>query len=595
MAHWSENPSKLKINHSFLDRVDDLYNNVSKESDVYLLRFPANRTDADAVSSFNYIDKITEWLTELKSNATLCILTSVPDAARLEPRLDKSFKFQLWIAIRNKTNIQGFTKESLWNSHSALLVCTKYKSSLKHTKTRIAYTYCPACGKTTKDYGGKKHIYHEYGTLISDVWRDIEIEPSGTPNILIERLSDLFGINGYKSLEFIDFAQCKELLPNTPEILHDHMLLFKYPKRKIEISGKLINGDCISELKNIPDNSIDFCFADPPYNLDKKYDSFSDSMEAIKYFAWCDEWLSELSRIIKPGCTVVVLNIPLWSIRHYQHLVTKLNFQSWIVWEALGFPVRMIMPSHYTLLCFSKGQPRKLPGLVRNDFSDIENESIHPLSESYCLRQSCIFTRKRNGIQDRSMVSNIWYDIHRLKHNSKRVDHPTQLPPMLMRRLYTLFTNPNEVVLDCFNGSGTSTLVAEQMDRRFIGIELSKKYHTLAKRRHEELCSGKDPFGKRDNIPQAKNSPIDRLPKQHYQVSKKVLQLDVKRISQIIRKLPTREDVVRLSKYDISLYDNYFISWGEVCAAARSTGMSELPSKKQKKNLHQIVAFEETI
>ena len=111
----------------------------------------------------------------------------------------------------------------------------------------------------------------------------------------------MFGINGYKSLEFIDFAQCKELLPNTPEILHDHMLLFKYPKRKIEISGKLINGDCISELKNIPDNSIDFCFADPPYNLDKKYDSFSDSMEAIKYFAWCDEWLSELSRIIKTG------------------------------------------------------------------------------------------------------------------------------------------------------------------------------------------------------------------------------------------------------------------------------------------------------
>jgi site-specific DNA-methyltransferase (adenine-specific) len=595
MAHWSENSNKLKINHSFLDRVDDLYNNINKESDVYLLRFPANRTDSDAVASANYIDKITEWLTGLKSNATLCILTSTPDAVRLETCLDKFFKFQLWIAIKNKTSAQGFTKESLGNSHSTLLVCTKYRGSLKHTKTRIAYTYCPACEKTTKDYGGKKHIYHKYGTLISDVWRDIEIDPSGTLNILIERLSDLFGINEYKSLEFIDFTRCEELLPHTPRIVHDQIPIFNYPKSKIEINSKLINGDCISELKNIPDNSVDFCFADPPYNLDKKYDSFSDSMEAIKYFAWCDEWLSELARILKPGCTMVVLNIPLWSIRHYQHLVTKLSFQSWIVWEALGFPVRMIMPSHYTLLCFSKGQPRKLPGLFRNNFSDIENESIHPLSESYCLRQSCIFTRKRKGIQDRSIVTNLWYDIHRLKHNSKRVDHPTQLPPMLMKRLYTLFTNPNEVVLDCFNGSGTSTLVAEQMGRRFIGIELSKKYHTLAKRRHEELRSGKDPFGKRDSIPQAKNSPVDRLPKQHYQVSKKILQLDVKRISQLIRKLPTREDVIRLSKYDISLYDNYFLSWGEVCAAARSTGMSELSSKKQKKNMHQIVAFEETI
>jgi len=287
MAHWSENRNKLKINHSSLDRVDDLYNNINKDADVYLLRFPANRNDADAVASIDYIDKITEWLVGLKSNTTLCILTSAPDAARIEPRLNKFFKFQLWIAIKNKTNTQGISNESLENSHSALLVCTKYKGSLKHTKTRIAYTYCPACGKTTKDYGGKKHIYHEYGTLISDVWRDIEIEPSGTPNILIERLSDLFGISEYQGFEFIDFSRCKELFPHTLGVLHDQIPLFRYSKTKIEINSKLINGDCISELKNIPDNSVEFCFADPPYNLDKKYDSFSDSIEIIKYFAWC--------------------------------------------------------------------------------------------------------------------------------------------------------------------------------------------------------------------------------------------------------------------------------------------------------------------
>jgi site-specific DNA-methyltransferase (adenine-specific) len=148
---------------------------------------------------------------------------------------------------------------------------------------------------------------------------------------------------------------------------------------------------------------------------------------------------------------------------------------------------------------------------------------------------------------------------------------------MLMRRLIALFTRHGEVVLDCFNGAGTTTLVAHQMGRRFIGIELSKQYHELALLRHQQLASGLDPFAKRDEIPIAKNSPVPRLPKQKYVVSKKALQLEIKRIAQILGRLPTREEVQMMARYPIELYDRYFISWGEACAAARTTGMSDLP------------------
>ena len=65
------------------------------------------------------------------------------------------------------------------------------------------------------------------------------------------------------------------------------------------------------------------------------------------------------------------------------------------------------------------------------------------------------------------------------------------------------------------------------------------------------------------------------MPKQQYEVSKKTLQLDVKRIAQQLGRLPTREDVRQMSKYSIDYFDNYFASWGEVCAAARTTGMTE--------------------
>jgi site-specific DNA-methyltransferase (adenine-specific) len=146
-----------------------------------------------------------------------------------------------------------------------------------------------------------------------------------------------------------------------------------------------------------------------------------------------------------------------------------------------------------------------------------------------------------------------------------------------MRRLFALFTKPGEIILDCFNGAGTSTLIAQQMNRRYIGIELSSEYHKIALQRHEQIAQGIDPFSKMNAVPKAKNSPVERLPKQKYQVSKKALQLEVKRIAQEIGHLPTKDEVRQLSKFPLGYFEQYFASWGEVCAAARTTGMSELP------------------
>jgi site-specific DNA-methyltransferase (adenine-specific) len=196
------------------------------------------------------------------------------------------------------------------------------------------------------------------------------------------------------------------------------------------------------------------------------------------------------------------------------------------------------------------------------------------------------------GVSDRGEISDLWHDIHRLKHNSRRVDHPCQLPPLLMRRLFALFTKPGESVLDCFNGAGTSTLVAQRMGRKFTGIELSEKYHQLALERHEQIARGEDPFGKRESVPQAKNSRVERLPKQKYAVSKKTLQLEIRQIARHLGRLPSREDVQTLSKYPLEYYERYFISWGEVCAAARTTGMSELPVHQNSSALQMSIPLE---
>lgn len=593
MVHWSEDCKRLEIKSITiseawqLDRQPDNLDCASIPA-VYLFWLPAGRTDEDAKSCAEAFESLASFCSRLADSSTVCVLTTPPDAARLLPYLQKALKFQLWVAVKLRSDVDETFRGALPKRHAALLVLTRYHESLRHTKTRIAYTYCPACGKTTKDYGGKKHLYHEYGTLISDVWRDIECDPHEGIDQIAERLSDLFGFKPYHTLNLLDLRSCLELAHRKDSV----PISTKLWPAGAQLKSGLINGDCLEALQALPENSIDFCFADPPYNLRKRYDHCKDSQELIDYFKWCYLWLAELARVLKPGRTLAVINIPLWSVRYYQFLSTVLDFQDWIAWDALSFPVRMIMPAHYSILCFSKGAPRYLPGLPAPGIKDqMEQEDLSLLAEGFCLRASCASQRQRKGFSGREEISDLWHDIHRLKHNSRRVDHPCQLPPKLMRRLFALFTRPGETILDCFNGTGTSTLVAQQMGRRFIGVEISPEYHEIAMKRHEMLARGDDPFGKCSSVPKAKNSPVERLPKQKYKVTKKALQLEVKRIASQIGRIPTREDMGALSRYPLEYFDRYFLSWGEVCAAARTTGMSELPP--ERKNTHLIFGNED--
>jgi site-specific DNA-methyltransferase (adenine-specific) len=157
-----------------------------------------------------------------------------------------------------------------------------------------------------------------------------------------------------------------------------------------------------------------------------------------------------------------------------------------------------------------------------------------------------------------------------------------------MYRLISIFTYPGEVVLDCFNGAGTTSLTAEQLGRKYICIEKSEKYYNMTLVRHEEIHNGLDPFRKEDRILTSKNSRVPRMPKQKYDVPKKMLQLEVKRVASLLGRKPTRDDIIKHGKYPIKYYDNYFLNWGEVCAAARTTGMSE--RRKDKISKQQTIS-----
>lgn len=616
MAHLSENSCPLTVKQISVQSDTTLRKVVHNFADVCMLLLPPCAEPGEYRNALRDVGTtVASVADELGPGATLITVGEIVDLVQVQAAMSSAVRYQLWIVIK-RASPQVVDTRSLPNHHFGALVHTKYKQSLRHTKTRIEYTYCPACDKTTKDYGGKKHTYHQYGTLISDVWRDIPCDLEGDVSPLIARFRDLFGIEPYEQLLALDCRQMElgrapitysinpgranssivardapqhkvgsDLASQTNFLLHPNYNLsvkVKAETRDDQLpTNQVLQGDCLERLREIPDDTIDFVFTDPPYNLGKKYVGYTDNLKIREYFDWCDLWIAELARVLKPGHTFALLNIPLWAIRHFTFMSTVLQFQNWIAWDALAFPVRFIMPAHYTILAFSKGQPRELPGLIgaagQTDIPGAPRsfKALVPLAEGYCLRSRCVERRRIERIDDRGPLTDLWWDIHRLKHNSRRVDHPTQLPPHLMYRLISIFTRPSEVVLDCFNGAGTTTLTAHQLGRRYIGIEKSQRYCKLARERHEEILNGIDPFRKAKRTLTAKNSPVPRMPHRKYEVSKKTLQLEVRRVSNELGHLPSHEELAQRAKYPIRYYDEYFASWGEVCAAARTTGMSE--------------------
>jgi len=141
--------------------------------------------------------------------------------------------------------------------------------------------------------GGKKHVYHEYGTLMSDVWRDTEVDLRTRDGCepVVDRLRDLFGLPPYKTLFLYNLHEWAQVESDLGDRVRETLFSHRGYETEVDsllFGSRLINDDCLHALREIPDNSVDFCFADPPYNLRKKYDHWNDDVDSRAYFAWCD-------------------------------------------------------------------------------------------------------------------------------------------------------------------------------------------------------------------------------------------------------------------------------------------------------------------
>ncbi len=242
-----------------------------------------------------------------------------------------------------------------------------------------------------------------------------------------------------------------------------------YNIKKIE--NQILSGECIEVMKQIPDNCVDMVFIDPPYNLKKVYSKYKDELGDKEYIDWCNEWLSECVRILKPTGSIFVINIPKWLIHHGCHLNTKAIFRHWIAWDALGSPTNSkLLPAHYGILWYTKTQNSKT-SIVRVPH---ERDRKGGLLADWGGKKAMLHPYG-------TVMSDIWTDIHRIRHKVRRDAHPCQLPPHLIERMILATTNEGDIVLDPMVGTGTTAVAAKRMGRKYIGIELDEKYVKIAK------------------------------------------------------------------------------------------------------------------
>lgn len=237
--------------------------------------------------------------------------------------------------------------------------------------------------------------------------------------------------------------------------------------------GELYHADCLNLLKTLSGESVDLVFADPPFNLGKSYgEAISDNRREDEYIDWCKAWIEECVRVLRPGGSLFLWNLPRWNLRLGDFLSHRLTFRHWIATDIkYSLPIQgRLYPSHYSLLYYSKGKPKTF----KPDRLPME------------ICPSCLADLKDYGGYKDKMnakgvnMADVWIDIPPVRHAKyKKRSWANELSVKLMDRVIEMASQEGDVVFDPFGGSGTTFAVAEMKGRRWIGCELGPISHIV--------------------------------------------------------------------------------------------------------------------
>jgi DNA modification methylase len=248
----------------------------------------------------------------------------------------------------------------------------------------------------------------------------------------------------------------------------------------LEYTNKIITGDSLSILKNIPDNSVDLTFTSPPYNFGMGYDTHDDKTDWPKYFEMLWSIFDECIRITKYGGRIIVNTQPLFSEYIPSHHVLSQGFlERGLIWKA-----EILWEKNNRNCAYTAWGSWKSPS---GPYFKYTWEFLEVFCKGDLKHPGKSELADITGNEFKTWVDAKWSIAP--ERNMKNYGHPAMFPPELAYRVLRLFSFQNDVILDPFNGAGTTTFVAAKTGRRYLGIDLSTDYCASAEKRilEEEL------------------------------------------------------------------------------------------------------------
>lgn len=255
-----------------------------------------------------------------------------------------------------------------------------------------------------------------------------------------------------------------------------------------EIGGTLIKGDALTELRKLKSNTVQLIITSPPYNIGKEYEK---KIDYSTYLENMTPVIEELYRVLRPGgslCWQVGNGVrdgeifPLDILFYPIFSSLKLKLRNRIVWSfGHGLHAKNRFSGRYeTILWFTKGDDYIF------DLDSVRVPSKYPNKKHYKGPKKGLVSSNPLG----KNPGDVWEITNIKALHPEKTEHPCQFPTALVDRIVKALSEPGDVVLDPFVGSGTTMVVAGANGRKSLGIEISSKYVNITRKRVNNLISG---------------------------------------------------------------------------------------------------------